>query len=615
MKIEKNHVKHNPEITQSILDDMSDAIGKSYSPTGASTLMIQAVPGQDGSSTANVRTHVSKDGSSILSSVVYDNATCMALKRLVVSTMAGVLQTAADGTTTTTLLLAELYRQIRETDFFKTSNIPAQLLQDLISEVVEDIVAVVKSVVANNVTTIDDVHGIVKTTVNADKELYSVISAAINEMLEKGCSIKNLAFRFEADLASGKSSYVVDTGYAVPDAVLGANLFGGFTKDNCTIVMIDRSVQTGEQVRSIIKTMSDIAEVQLQDSYVGRTIRPCIFITEDIKYKNVFIQEYHKFMARMGENHNFTPSVFILEFRADGSVYSRDEHDDFIQLLGQSINYELFEDYNNLFDIPLKEGEQPVKVSDFIVEKYTADKLAKGTVTIGKTSTIIKDVKTIGDNVLLTTRIDYLKEQVATELNLEKKNEFKARLSKLDGYYALVKIASDNEWDVRRKLDAVEDAVGAVKAVVNSSAVGGMSTLIPKIIKNHMASYNCSTPEGIMKNQLVEAIFISYKKLYSIIMANSGADAEAYFEDLMKFDCAEVDFIKRSVDVYKVLNSFRNGKKDFTDVKTFEVLNSSDAEIKILEATSKAASTLLGINQICLPDKYDAGAYENGSSL
>ena len=221
MRIEKNHVKHNPEITQAILDDMADALKNTYSPTGASTLMIQSRPSPDGTPTSNVRGSVSKDGSAAMSAVVYDNPVCMAIKRLCISAMTGVLQTAADGTTTTTLLLAEIYRNIRATKFYKEHKIPAQLLQDLITEVVTDIIEAIQAVVKENPTTLEDVYGVVKTTVNADKEVYNVLASAIKDMLDKGCDLKNLAFRFDSDLTSGKSSYVVDTGYSVPDAVLG----------------------------------------------------------------------------------------------------------------------------------------------------------------------------------------------------------------------------------------------------------------------------------------------------------------------------------------------------------------------------------------------------------
>lgn len=615
MRIEKNHVKHNPEITQAILDDMATAVGSTYSPVGASTLMIQSIPGPDGSSTANVRGSVSKDGSSALSSVVYDNPTCMAIKRLVMSTMAGVLQTAADGTTTTTLLLAELYRNIRNTEFYKKGKIPAQLLQDLISEVVEDIVKVINTCTKDNPTTLEDVLGIVRTTVNSDKEVFNAISSAILEMLDKGCDLKNLAFRFEADLTSAKSSYSVDTGYAIPDSILASNFFGGFTSNECVVVMIDRSVQTGDQIKAILDTMKGIADLQYNNACMQVPFKPVLFITEDIKYKNLFTTEYHKYMAGYKESHNFMPATYILEYRADGSVLSRDEHDDFIQLLGQPINYDLFENYQALFGIELKEGEQSMKMSDFIIERYCADKLAQATVTMGKTSTIVKDVVTVENNVLLSTRVEYLKDAMTREVDEIKKNEFRGRLYKLEGYYAIVKIASDNEWDVRRKLDAVEDAVGAIKAAVMSSAVGGMSTLVPKMIYNLCQEYDISTPEGKMKDELVEAIFKSYKKLYDIIMTNSGMEENKYFKAVITHNDEEdtSEFLKRGVDIYKVLSSFRTGKNSFEDVKTHSVLNSSSAEIRILEATTKAVSTLLGINQICLPDKYDAQAYENNN--
>ena len=604
MKINKNHAKHNHEITQNVLDDMSGAIKMSYSPLGANTLIIQDHGRGEKSS---YMSFVSKDGMNNMSGVIYDHPLPQAIKSLVISTMSSVLDTAADGTTTTTILIAELYRNIRKMNFYK-DNIPAQLLHDLIQEVVADIVGTINNMGIKVVPTVEDILNVVRTSVNNDKELVDVVGSAIKDMIEKGCDVKNISLRYEHDHVATKSSYIVDKGYTIPAGIVSANVFGARTLDNANVVIIDDSIATGDQINAITSLIEKVATHQMHRV----DCQPLLIITYDIKYKQVLVEEYHKVMNSIKNTMQFMPQVYILEYMADGTMLSKNTHDDFMKYMGQIVPYNIASKVHELYGKELEEGELATSVVDHIFDMYTGGELPTAIVNIARTSTIIKDVKTRDENLLVEDLKVELETAIEETNDIAEKNSLKSRLSKLGGYYAVIKISSDNDWDAKRKADAVDDTVGAIRAAAHSGVCGGLSTLIPKAIMFDTERYSVESIENKMKDEIICAIYNSYKSLYDTIITNSGKDAGTYFTDVIAGDKTDMaEYSRRAVDVFSILSSFRTGKDTFDDVKSYGVLNSINAEIKILEATSKAVSTLLGINQVCFPDKYDCGKYES----
>ena len=123
---------------------------------------------------------ITKDGYTLLSKTKYFHPVAQALKQLVLSSMLGVLSTAGDGTTTTTILIADLYKSLAE--LRDKSNLPAQFFNDLIKDVVEVFKKEMDDHKVFAEADLSDLIGIIETSVNNDTELKDALINALKEI-------------------------------------------------------------------------------------------------------------------------------------------------------------------------------------------------------------------------------------------------------------------------------------------------------------------------------------------------------------------------------------------------------------------------------------------------
>lgn len=618
--LESNHAEVKPEAISHILHDMANVLEKSYGPTGASTLMITG-------DKENAMGTMTKDGFTLLSKTKYFHPLPVALKKLLLNSMLGVLKTASDGTTTTTLLIDKLYASMHNN--FKAMKIPAQVFQNIAKGVVKDIIEEIDNISMYGKANIEDLFGIIETTTNNDEELADTLKEAVNEVTDGGRYLDDISLTFKQDGTVQGSKYEIKEGYTIPASPIGFPR--AVLRRKVIPILVNNNIGTGETIRALMALYTALGRSYAQTMKQGVDINqlpPVILITYHLQYKEVLEREMVLFANQLKEEFdlNYVP-VYILEFNNDGSLMSLKEHQDFEYLIGQTQAYELDKKVKDIFpdDTNLPEEKKEESVVKYVFDRFISGKMQTVDAIISKSSTTLYNFNEDRKNELSKS----LEEEIADNASDTEKVEFlKRRLRRVSGKYAEITIGGENSWDIGRKVDAIEDSLGAIRAAISSGVCGGMSTLIMKVYNRVAHKYRGRTHQFVILNDIYNA----YHSLFDILLTNAGVPPRTFvqhesgiiqpvgfidthygvyfdIDELLKeFDSRKS--IRFSFDIHSILNAITKGKEvKSADHIAFHVLNSIDGEKRILEASVQAVLSLISMNQITMPDQYDVAAY------
>jgi chaperonin GroEL len=152
------------------------------------------------------------------------------------------------------------------------------------------------------------------------------------------------------------------------------------------------------------------------------------------------------------------------------------------------------------------------------LEKATLADLGQATrVVIDKDNTVIVDGK--GDKNAVVARVNEIKTQISTTTSEYDKEKLQARLAKLSGGVAVIKVGAATETEMKEKKDRVDDALSATKAAVDEGIViGGGAALIKA---SQATSLNLTGDEEVGAQIILRAVFAPMKQ----IAQNAGFDA------------------------------------------------------------------------------------------
>jgi hypothetical protein len=618
--LESNHAEVKPEVISHILHDMAQVLEKSYGPTGASTLMITG-------DKENAMGTMTKDGFTLLSKTKYFHPLPVALKKLLLNSMLGVLKTASDGTTTTTLLIDKLYASMHNN--FKAMKIPAQVFQNIAKGVVKDIIEEIDNIAMYGEANIEDLFGIIETTTNNDEELADTLKEAVNEVTDGGRYLNDISLTFKQDGTVQGSKYEIKEGYTIPASPIGFPR--AVLRRKVIPIIVNSNIGTGETIRALMTLYTALGRSYAETIKQGVNINqlpPVLLITYNLQYKEVLEREMVLFANQLKEEFDLnTVPVYILEFNYDGSLMSLNEHRDFEYLIGQTQAYELDKKVKDIFpdDTNLPEEKKEESVVKYVFDRFISGKMQTVDAIISKSSTTLYNFN--------EERKEELKKSLEEEIednssDKEKVELLQRRLRRVSGKYAEITIGGENSWDIGRKVDAIEDSLGAIRAAISSGVCGGMSTLIMKVYNRVAHKYRGRTHQFVILNDIYNA----YHSLFDILLTNAGVPPRTFethqsgiiqpvgfidthysvyfdIDELLKeFDSRKS--IRFSFDIHSILNAITKGKEvKSADHIAFHVLNSIDGEKRILEASVQAVLSLISMNQITMPDQYDVAAY------
>jgi chaperonin GroEL len=233
------------------------------------------------------------------------------------------------------------------------------------------------------------------------------------------------------------------------------------------------------------------------------------------------------------------------------------------------------------------------------LDKFNQDWFGKARkVTVGKDTTTIVDGK--GTEEAITERIENLKELIDNTVSPYEKEILQDRLAKLVGGVAMVHVGGHTEVEMKEKKDRVDDALHATKAALEEGILPGggiallnASTHLQDILEGDLTSHP-DQEKGI--NIIIRAI----RKPFEQILLNAGETQETIHERM--YELAQGD------NKWKGFNP-RTGK--YVDMLETGIIDPTKVTRLALENAASVAGTMLitecVISNIKEKDGQDAG--------
>ncbi len=162
----------------------------------------------------------------------------------------------------------------------------------------------------------------------------------------------------------------------------------------------------------------------------------------------------------------------------------------------------------------------------------TLDMLGRAkTVKVDKENTTI--VEGFGTKEALLSRINSIKEQIATENSDYEKEKLTERLAKLSGGVAVIKVGAPTEVELKEKKLRIEDALSATKAASSEGIVAGGGIAILKAGKSKDIQNAINELDGDQKKGALIVLRAIEEPLRQIAK-NSGVDDQEVLNNVLK---------------------------------------------------------------------------------
>lgn len=377
---------------------------------------------------------------------------------------------AGDGTTTSTLLAREIYRQgLLHTEDKSSSAVE---LKKGIDKAVAFAVSHLRNNLAEDILAQDQLRQVATISANSDTEVGELIASAMDKVGTDGVVTIEESRTGETYLETVEGIQF-NRGYKSPY----------FVTDNSTM----QSILT----------------------------KPLILITED---KLVSVKELLPILEACSSQ---SKSLLIIAEDIDGEALSTlvvNKMRGIIQVA--AVRAPEFGDRRKaiLEDIAILTGGSVIsKEKGMRLEKFNPDWLGKANkVTVSKDTTTIIDAQ--GSAEAIEARIEVLKDQIAAAVSPFEKENLQDRLAKFIGGVAMIFVGGHTEVELKEKKDRVDDALHATKAALEEGIVpgGGIALLRVSEVLDALVVDNEDQSKGV---QIVKQ---AIRKPFYQILENAG---------------------------------------------------------------------------------------------
>ena len=434
---------------------------------------------------------------------------------------------AGDGTTTSTLLAAELVKQgIKEVRGGRNAVAIKRELDKLTAQVIEDI-----KKVAIPVNSQDQIKQVATISGNNDEEVGNLIATAIEKVGREGVVTIEESKTGETSLEVVEGMQF-DRGYKSPYFVTNnTTMQAGL--ENPYIMLYDGRISSAQEIVQVL-------------SKANSENRPLLIVAEDIGDEALATMIVNKMRGIVQVCAVKAPDfgerkTLILEDIAiltGGQVLSKDK--------GHKL--------------------------DKLGANQLGDLLGQARlVTVSKDETTIVDGK--GKEAEIEKRALQIQDQIDKATSFYEKEKLQERLGKLVGGVAIVNVGGNSEIEIKEKKDRLEDSLLATKAALaDGIVIGGGMTLFKQSIA-HRGGDNSDADTAYMILQ--QALQAPFKK----ILQNAGI--ENWWEKLPKGDKEVYD-----AKTHKIVDAFEVGLIDPAKVVITSVKNAVSVAGTILTAES-----------------------------
>lgn len=396
------------------VDTLADAVVATLGPSGRNVIIEQ----QMGNPVST------KDGVTVARAVEIEDRIQNMGAQLVKQASIRTAEQAGDGTTTSTLLAREIYRQGLQHLEAKANSVE---IKRGIDEAVKEAVNYLKSDLAKEVLAEEQLRQVATISANNDLEVGELIAASMDKVGTDGVVTIEESKTGETYLETVEGIQF-NRGYKSPFFVTDNGLMQAVLNKPLILITEDRLVT--------VKELLPLLEACSSQS------KSLLIIAEDIDGEALSTLVVNKMRG-------------IIQVAAVKAPDFGDRRKAMLQ------------------DIAILTGGQVVaKEKGMRLDKFSPEWLGKANkVTVGKEVTTIIDAQ--GDATAIEDRIKEIKEQIDNTSSIFEKENLQDRLAKFVGGVAMIFVGGHTEVEMKEKKDRVDDALHATKAAIEEGILPG----------------------------------------------------------------------------------------------------------------------------------------------
>lgn len=506
------------------VNKLADAVVSTLGPSGRNVIIQQ----QMGNPIST------KDGVTVAQAIdledVVENIGAQLVKQVSIKTA----DQAGDGTTTSTLLAREIYKQgLNE---LKTSN--AVEIKRGIDIAVKKVVDYLRESYAKDITDEVQLQQVATISGNNDTEVGNLISTAMDKVGRDGVVTIEESKTGETYLETVEGMQF-NRGYKSPYFVTDNSTMTAVL-DNPLILITDKRLQ---QIKEMLPLLESVSQQN----------KSLLIISDDLDGEALSTLVVNKMRG-------------ILKVVAVKAPEFGDK------------KKAMLEDIAVLTGGTVVSDEKGMKLDRFNPEWFGQARK----VTVGKDNTTIVDGK--GSEEAIEKRLDELKDQIDNTTSPYEKETLQDRLAKLVGGVAMIHVGGHTEVEMKEKKDRVDDALHATKAALEEGILPGGGIALYNASKYLLDFIKENELEFTHKDQIkgAEIVAKAVLKPFEQILINAGKTVE---------DIAAIKgSLKESNDQWK---GFNPRSEEFTNMFEEGIIDPAKVTRLALENAASVAGTML----------------------
>jgi chaperonin GroEL len=443
------------------IEKLSNAVTATLGPNGRNVIITnQGVP------------QSTKDGVSVAKSITLEDPIEEVGVQMVKQAAIKTADVAGDGTTTSTLLAAEMIKAgLKEL----SNDVNAVELKREIDAAVKQVIGTLHDEIKQDISSEDQLKQIATISANNDPEVGELIATAMQKVGREGVVFIEESKNGETYLENVEGMQF-DRGYKSPYFVTDNNSMST-TINDALVLIADKKFTTVKELLPILEAVSN-------------QNKPLVIIAEDIDGEAL---------------------ATLIVNKARGTLKT------------VAIKAPDFGDRRKLIleDIAIMTGGQVFSPEKGMkLDKFSWDWFGEArVVTVNKDETTIVDGK--GDETKIQSRIEELQSQIDKAVSPYEREKLQERLAKFIGGVSIIHVGGFTETEMKEKKDRVDDALQATKAALEEGIVpGGGAALL------HAREYIDRSTIG------ADIVYKACASPFKKILTNAGIDLE-YIYHLM----------------------------------------------------------------------------------
>ena len=393
------------------VEELSAAVKSTLGPRGRN-VVIEKEYGQY---------HSTKDGVTVAKEIDLENAIENAGAQIVKEVAQQTNDEAGDGTTTATVLAAEIIKEGFK--HIESGAHPIELKRGM-DIAVKEIVTGLKEL-SKEVSTEEDIKNVATISANNDSEVGNLISAAIEKVGREGVVTVEESQTGDTKLETVEGMQF-ESKYLSPYFITNNNMMQ-VELDNPWILLYDKKITS---IKDIVKVL----EASIQAG------KPLLIIAEDIDGEALAGLIVNKIRG----------TLKVAAVKAPGFGEKRNAYlEDMAALTGGTV-------------VSYQRGMRLDKITSEVFGTAAS-------ITISNKHTTIVDGAGSAEDI--EKRINIIKHDIDNSISNYDKEQNQERLAKLAGGVAILKIGSQSELEMKEKKDRVEDALNATRAALDEGIV------------------------------------------------------------------------------------------------------------------------------------------------